>query len=347
MRICLLGEFRGDLDEAMRKSSYYYETELKKSHEVLALDLRDVRMGSFWKRLKAFRPEIVHYVHGPTINSLILLKIVSTYSGHPKTVASSMRPRFSRISRQLIPLFKPDLSLSQSESTERMLTKYGCRTMFLPGGVDISRFKLISPEDKSMLRDRLGIARDKFIVLHVGSVKEGRNVKVLKALQSDDVQVLIIAALSPGVDTSVMEDLRQSGCIIKTEYFPAIEDVYSVADCYVYPVIDREDHDGRKDSDSIELPLTVIEAMASGLPVVATRFGALPRIFTEGEGLLYADTEEDIKAAVDLIRNHMIPINTREKVLQLSWEAIANRLSDIYGDLLDHHQETRRVINWQ
>jgi glycosyltransferase involved in cell wall biosynthesis len=42
-----------------------------------------------------------------------------------------------------------------------------------------------------------------------------------------------------------------------------------------------------------------VEALASDVPVVTTSYGALPDHFTGVEGVLFADTTEAIRAAVE------------------------------------------------
>jgi dTMP kinase len=64
-------------------------------------------------------------------------------------------------------------------------------------------------------------------------------------------------------------------------YLPDIERAYAEADVYVFPVTDQ--------LGSIEVPLSVLEARASGVPVVCTRFGALPELFPPAGEMVYAD----------------------------------------------------------
>jgi glycosyltransferase involved in cell wall biosynthesis len=72
--------------------------------------------------------------------------------------------------------------------------------------------------------------------------------------------------------------------------------------------------------------------MATNLPVIATRFGALPRVFNEGAGFYYADNKEEIKKAIDQIRNGAI-IQTRDMVMGFAWEELIQQLIRIYEDL--------------
>jgi len=335
MRICLLGEFSGDLDEGMRKSSFYLNKELSKKHQTLPLDLRKVASKSFWRNLKEFNPQIVHYIHGSSIKSFILLKIISLYCPDVKTVISMMLPRLS-ISKHLIYFMKPDLILVQSVRMERMFKALKCRTEFLPiGGVDVEKFNPNLKKIKNELRDKYGVDKDKFIILHVGSVKKGRNVLLLKKLQGrNNNQVVIVGPVSTGTHQEVLPQLEEAGCIIWMKYFENVEEIYALSDCYVFPLVLKKDSMGRASADSIEMPLSVLEAMSCNLPVISMRFGGLSRVFNGGNGLFFVDGEDDFVATLENIRCDDVTVKTREKVVPFSWEGIGKKLEENYAMLI-------------
>jgi len=336
MRICLIGESHGDLDEGMRKSSFHISRELSKTHQLLLLDIRNVISKSFWRDLKEFNPEIVHYIHGSSLKSFILLKIVSLYSRDAKSVISMMRPNFSMVSKHIISFIKPNLTLVQSDEMERTFKALKCKIKFLPiGGVDTKRFNANTRRNKEELRTKYGINIDLFVILHIGSIKKGRNILWLKKLQekTDEIHVLIVGAASTGICQDGLHQLENAGCIVWTEYFDHVEEIYALSDCYVFPVLPKKDMLGRNVADCIEMPLSVLEAMSCNLPVISTKFGALPRIFEDGGGLIFVDSEEDIIGAVKKVKNTDVNVETREKVLPYAWGNIVRRLEGIYEEL--------------
>jgi len=183
MKICLLGEYSGELDEGMRIVSWHFAKELRKQHQVLTSDLRNAFTKRFWIDVKKFKPEIIHYIHGPSVKSFVLLRIISFYCRGAETVMSAMHPDFSFLSKLFISLFKPNLILTQSFDSEEMFKKLGCKTKFLPCGVDIKKFMPDASRSKAELREKYGIDEEKFTVLHIGSIKEGRNVWLMEKLQ--------------------------------------------------------------------------------------------------------------------------------------------------------------------
>ena len=336
MRICLLGEFSGNMDEGMRKVSIHLAEELSKHHKVFSLDLGSVFSKTFWKGIKDFNPQLIHYIFGPTLRSFVLLKIISFYCPGAKTVMSAMRPYFSSLSKYLIPPLKPNLVLAQSYEMEGIFKKLGCKTEFLPCGVDTRRFGPDLAMTKDELREKHRINKEKFIILHIGSIKEGRNIQLLGKLQKKNNQVVIVGSTSTGIDQKTYQQLKRAGCLIWTNYFERMEEIYALSDCYVFPVVPKKDIMGRHIADSIEMPLSVLEAMSCNLPVITTKFGALPRIFKEGNGLIFAETEteEDFIYGLKEIKNGGVEVRTREKVLPCSWENVVERLEKIYEELV-------------
>jgi glycosyltransferase involved in cell wall biosynthesis len=93
----------------------------------------------------------------------------------------------------------------------------------------------------------------------------------------------MVASTSTPADPEIEASLRAAGVNIVRRYLPDIERYYQAADVYLFPV--EQEH------GSVEIPLSVLEAMACDTPVVSTRFGGLPELFDDGPGLSYADAD--------------------------------------------------------
>ena len=329
MKICMIGKYLENLEEGMRNVSFHLAKELTKRHQVLTLDLRAIFTMAFWKDITVFNPDIVHYFYGPSIKSILLLKVISLYCRDAKTVTFAILPDFSFLSKQFIPVFKPDLVLIQSFETEEFFKKLGCKTEFLPCGADVKKFIPVTTKAKEELRERYGIDKEKFVILHVGHISEGRNVQSLKKLQNENNQVVIIGSTtSTGINQLICEQLKKSGCFVWTRYFEDIEEIYALSDCYIFTTLPVNK------LNSIEMPLSVLEAMSCNLPVITTKFGALQRVFKEGNGLFFADEEKDFIIALESIKNSDTDVKTRDKVMPYSWENIGKELEEIYLDLM-------------
>jgi glycosyltransferase involved in cell wall biosynthesis len=325
MRICLLGEFKGKLDEGMRKTSFNILNLLKEKHEVLSLDLREIFKRDFWSAVKSFEPDLIHYLHGSSFRSFLVLRMIFKMTHSSKSVMSIMRLMPSSILRfaSLLNL-KPDLLLVPSKNLCEYLKKIKIRAEFFPlGGVDLEKFRPVSETEKESLREKYGIEKERFVILHVGHVKRGRNVLVLKELQGDNNQVVVVGSTSTKADQDVLRELQRAGCKVWRSYFEKIEEIYAMADCYVFPT--------KSYRDAVQLPLSVLEAMACNLPVITTKFGSLPHLFSEGDGLIYAETEDEFVKAARIVRE--IEANTRSRVEKFGWKEVVRRLENIYSNL--------------
>jgi glycosyltransferase involved in cell wall biosynthesis len=295
--------------------------ELSKNHEIIKLDIKNLFKFKF-RDIKKFNPEIVHFIVGPnTILSFAVAKAFSLFN-NTRVVMSALQPSPFWF-RVLVHLMKPDLMLVQSYKYEKMFGDLGCETKFLPNGVDINRFAPVSEKCKEELRAKYKIEQDKFVILHVGPIKKRRNIEVFKELQKKGNQVIIIGRESQEREMNLYQTLKRKGCKIWTNYLKDIEEVYALSDCYVFPTSDEY--------SCIEMPLSVLEAMACNLPVISTKFRALPRVFDEGGGLFFIERDDDIYKTLEKIRNG-IEIKTREKVLPYSLENIVIRLEKIYEE---------------
>lgn len=329
MKICLIGEYSVDLEEGMRKTAFYLSKELSKYHQILLSPVEKIFFRNFWREIKEFNPQIIHFIPGASIKSFIVIRVLAFYCKGAKTVVSAtLLPPF-HLTRKIIPFVKPDLILTQSNCSERMFIDLGCKTEFLPGGVDTKKFVPVSKDVKEELRGKHGIDKDKFVILHVGSIKEGRGVGIFKKLQMKEEQVIIIGSRSTGIEKQVYQSIKESGCEVWTKYFERIEEIYALSDCYLFPTLPENK------LNAIEIPLSVLEAMSCNLPVITTNFGALPRVFEEGDGLIFVAKEEEFIDALERVRSTNTDIKTREKVLPYAWEKVAWRLEGIYEKLIE------------
>jgi glycosyltransferase involved in cell wall biosynthesis len=291
-----------------------------------------------WEKVKAFKPDVLHSITAASPFSLLFTRILQMTSRSPKTVMFSPLIPFrgfssglwfglSSLFEPVVPYLKTDLVLVQSDEAEAVYSRLGCNVMpFVYSGVDIKRFHPVSKREKEELRARHEVEADKFVVLHVGSVKKSRNLECLRTIQRDsDNQVLLVGRQSIKYERDVAEELRKAGVAVIQTYNSRIEEFYALADCYIFPTTDA--------AGSIDVPLSVLEAMASGLPVVSTRFGGLPRIFSEADGFCYAEVEQ-FPDRLKALKSQGAKVKTRELVFPYSWENIAQNLMSVYEGLL-------------
>jgi glycosyltransferase involved in cell wall biosynthesis len=323
MRICFVAYFneqknKGDM--GTKNVALSLAGEISKNHDVLKIDIRDI---SSWKKARIFKPDVIHFVLAPTTLGFVAAKIFTLYCNDTKVIMSAPNPTLS--AKWLISHLMPHFILIQSAESENFFQSLGFKTRFLPNGVDINRFVPVSAAVKEKLREKYNISNTKFVVLHVGPVIRERNIERLTEFQGENIQVIIIGRKP--VDSSLLSKLQKKGIVVINEYISNVEELYGLSDCYVFPT------DSKSRGACIEIPLSVLEAMACNLPVISTEYGALPRIIEGSEGFLFYKNSNDLCENINSIKN-INTIKTRELVTQLSWAHIAKKLEGIYFEKL-------------
>ena len=89
------------------------------------------------------------------------------------------------------------------------------------------------------------------------------------------------------------------------------------------------------------MPNSLLEAMASGVPIVSTNAGGIPHLVEHGRTALLVpigDAAAMADAAIRLFRDHELADNMRaaglDTVKQYEWKAVRGKLFDVYGELL-------------
>jgi glycosyltransferase involved in cell wall biosynthesis len=329
MHISLFGDFSENFDEGFKNISHNLATSLEENG-ILVTRL-NIKSMNFWKTLRQTDTNILHILSQPTNASLafsILLR--ATKPGTPLVISALRAGNFfsrgqaSWQNRLLLRLAHPDLVLVQAEDVKRLFNSCQIRAEILPNGVDLNRFSPVSANEKLKLRKKYEIDALKPVVLHVGHLQPERNIDALKNLPGRGIQVIQVGSLYMGEHPRLMDDLEKSGIRLFKGYLPAVHELYQLADVYVFPLMPGK---------SISMPLSVLEAMACNLPVLATRFEGLVEAFDEQKGFRYFDPRSDnvFEAVSALVGT---PTQTRSMVAPFSWQSVAQRLVKFYEEIL-------------
>ena len=325
LRICLVGHDEGAIDEGMKKVAASLRRELSRRHEVLVFNPTRAGAPAQWSALRRFRPHLVHYIPGPSAMSFALARALRAAAGGCPLVMSAIHPKDvgpAWLHRAL----RPDLFLVQSPRVERLFEATRAPIRYLPLGVDLERFRPVEAARKAALRKELELPEGKPVALHVGNLREGRNVRILAGLAERGFEVVVVGSTSVEQDEDVSTFLQERGVRVWRRYFPRVEEVYQAADLYVFPV--------RRSENAIEFPLSVLEAMGAGLPVVTTPFGGLPRFLEASEGLAWLDRDEDLAPlAEEMLRRDAR--GNRAVAERFTWDAVARSLESHYRSLLE------------
>jgi glycosyltransferase involved in cell wall biosynthesis len=220
------------------------------------------------------------------------------------------------------------------------------RCRVIPYGVDVERFAP-DPARRPIWRRRLGVPDGAPLVLSVGrmATKKGYHVlmEALPELLRRHPEAHFV--LAGGGDR--LEEWRRRAAELDAGseriHFPGVvrrdtlPDLYRAADLFVLPAV----HDPKGNVDG--LPNVILEAMATGLPVVASGISGIPlAVVPEETGLLVP--EQDRSALVSALsrllddsaaRRAWGDAARRRAERELTWDAVATRYREGYEAALD------------
>ncbi len=151
-------------------------------------------------------------------------------------------------------------------------------------GINAEKFAPVSAEQARRLKQKYGFDPEKPLVIHVGHCSRGRGLEDLIPLQ--DAQRMVVAS-GMFEDASTVQKLEQAGVRIHKGFLENVEEIYQMADVYLFPT--------RSTEFVISIPLSVMEALASGTPVIGYRsFANLTEIKCDPQGIAFIDDCSDI-----------------------------------------------------
>jgi glycosyltransferase involved in cell wall biosynthesis len=162
----------------------------------------------------------------------------------------------------------------------------------LPNGVDTARFV---PQDRLRCRQRLGLAPDPLVLVHVGRAAPEKNrpflIEVWGATRARVADATLVLA-GPGGSTDVTEAHPQAAhnpAIVFTGLLDDVPTLLGAADVLVLP------------STREGLPGAVLEALSSGVPVVANDLPGLRELADVLPGMRLVDVEAGADAWADAV----------------------------------------------
>lgn len=188
----------------------------------------------------------------------------------------------------------------------------------IKAGVDTKRFTPVSAEKKAELREKYGVAPGKKALLHVGHLRRGRNVQALLQVGGDYHVFLAVSSVTQ-VDAELRRllEARPNTTVIDA-YLPNVEELYQMADVYLFPVVAQE--------NCIDLPLSVMEAASCNLPVVTTEYGEL-KAFQGEAGFAFLETPDAAALNAALDRMSTLPeCENRHAVKEYDWDRAVAQL---------------------
>jgi glycosyltransferase involved in cell wall biosynthesis len=152
----------------------------------------------------------------------------------------------------------------------------------------------------------------------------------LSRLPRPDVKLLVIGSGDEKLYSQLAELKQVRERIVFVSHSSVLWEYYAASDVFVFPTIYEP------------FGLVIVEAMASGLPVITSRVARAADVIIDGvNGLLLREPSDvnDLAAKIELLLSNAelrktIGEHAREPVEDLSWDWVAQKTIDVYNRVL-------------
>ena len=294
-------------------------------------------VGSIWLHNPLF------ILKSPFINVLVTMH--STYNGKYLQFRKDNNKRTFLIYNKIVAIIERYCLKKLNEKTAfsvvspeiiKELKQIGIKNKkitYIPNGVDA---KLFQPgENKNNIRRKFGIPKDYIVLLSVGllsDVKQPLKLIDLFSIMSKINENIYLAVAGSGqlfesvkqkIIKNQLKNIRLLGPVSYKNDLPLL---YSCSDYFIL----TSKYEGQ--------PLTILEAMASGLPCIVSNISNLQFVLDEHCGIMIDTTnlEKSAKITTEYISrdNSISGLNARKYILEkCDWEIIVNKYIETFPNL--------------
>ena len=295
---------------------------------------------TLWKLIglfKKFSPDILHThcfhanILGRIIARILNIPIVIS-SIHTINLGSVRREMLLRMSDQWATVTTTVCQAAAEKLIERGIVKQD-KIKVIYNGIDNENYPLQIETNKGLARERYGFKKQIPLLLNVGGLRKPKgHIVLLEAaaiLKKKGIAFLFVIAgegkLRQHLEV-VIEDLRLERYVRLLGQRDDIPELMAAADVFVLSSL----WEG--------LPLVVLEAMASGLPVVSTNVGGVPELVVDNETGFLVPPENPQLLAEAIERMLSLPEHQRLAMGQAGKKRIEenftlNKMVSAYEDL--------------
>jgi len=314
--------------------------------------LEESKIGPFrllYKVWRTLRKNKIDILHSHRYKENIIGSIAAKLSGIPVILRTvhGLNEHFAGLKRSkmvfyesleyVISLFLVDRLIAVSLDIGRLLTRrYNSRKIeVIHNSIDLSRIKAL--KNPTVTRQELSIKEDAIVIGSAGRLVKVKGLDLLlqaSALIKKSIPNLKVLIAGEGPEKQSLQSLAGSigldNDIIFAGHRDDVYDLIQAMNVFVLP------------SYSEGIPLAMLEAMALGIPVVATEVGGIPEVITDGiNGYLIRSRKPELVAAKCLLLLNNIDLrnrlthNAKEKIKNaFSVDVQVSKISRLYRCLI-------------
>ena len=301
-------------------------------------------LPNFWKLMKGGKFDILHF---HLFGANLCAKPLAVLAGHPAII---VHDQCNDTSREVSPFLlaadafwnkRSNRIIAVSGSTQRYLIDRedlpDNAVAMIPNGIDGEVFRPATDSQKNEARQALGLPEDAFVIGGVGRLVPQKNF----------AQFLEVAARMRGRHPNLVFVIAGTGFLEQTLREKSASLGLGESVCFLGHVSDRQRLYHAMDallitSEFEGTPMTLLEAMASGLPVVASAVDGIAEVCTDGLDALLVPNQDLIRYVESVERvigdgdyAGLLGRNARLNILEhYEIGALTRRIEDIYDEVL-------------
>lgn len=311
MRIHIISTINGQTNEGMRNIATHLAAAMAKQHEVMHSGLRSV----FSMLRHSLRADVTLVFARANARVYRLMQLLTRLCGKVWLVCVQPPTEDFLALNDRRPLRCHYLYLLP-EDVKRVRMAEGYRRYAFQPGIDAGKFMPVDAPAQALLKQKYGLSPEKPAVVHVGHCSTGRGLEAFLALDGACYERLIVAS-GMFEDAEVARKLEAGGVRILRGYQEHIEEIYQLADVYLFPTNTVQ--------YVISIPLSVMEALSCGTPVLGRRrFDHLAQIPCEEGAVGLFDGVDELNAAAQAFLEHKGPRSLLQDAI--SWPDSASAI---------------------
>jgi glycosyltransferase involved in cell wall biosynthesis len=319
-----------------------------------ARNLRDV--AAFRRLLTLVRRERIELIHAHLTYASIWASAASRLTGSSAVATLHVAPPAAGwpavrdwLMRSMLNRWASRVIAVSADLRQAYLDRGGIaanKLVTLHNGIDLEPFQRPREEARRLISAEFGIPRQALVVVAVSVLRAGKGIEVLIEAAGSilrrhpDAFILIVGDGPMAEEWQSLADRVRGGDRIRWAGFRRdVNQILAGCDLFVHPTL----------ADAF--PTVLLEAMAAGLPVVASGVGGVPEIVLDGETgtLVPAADPKRLSAAINALladvrrRKEMSEAAVATVSRQFSTHAWISRLSSLYGEVLQENspEETK------